>query len=313
MGWVALNCPQCSAPLPRVAIWRTVTCGSCGATITRTEAVVKRETFRQAWLRARGSQSAEAAIVCGGKAWQVLQCLGHGTVSDVYLARQVGPLPLLATLKLSSEPAAAGLFASEAGVLNELHAALAGDAGALAAQRLPSVMALGAVEGKPGGHALVLRHPAGYWGSLAALHDRFPQGLDPRHGVWIWRRLLEGLATIHALGWAHGDIRPEHALVHPRDHGILIIGWGAARKDAGPAAQAADLMRSARVVQVLLGGASGVEATARQVPAPFADLLAKAAGDEDFCRERGAAGLDAQLRAAAETSFGPPAFVPLVL
>lgn len=312
MAWVALNCPQCSAPLPRVAIWRTVTCGSCGATITRAEAVVKRESFRQAWLRARASEST-GAIVCGGKAYQLLQNIGHGAVSEVYLVRQAGPLPMLATLKLSSDPAAAGLFAREAGALNELHAALAVDAGVLAAQRLPSVVALGGVEGDPGRHALVLRHPSGYWGSLAALHDRFPQGLDPRHGVWIWRRLLDGLHIIHALGWAHGDIRPEHALVHPRDHGILIIGWGAARKGADPAAQAADLMRSARVVQVLLGGASGVEAAERRAPAPFAELLAKTAGDENFCRQHGAAGLDALLRAAAEKAFGPPAFVPLVL
>ncbi len=311
MAWVAVSCPQCGAPLPRVALWRAVKCGSCGSLINKTEDLVKRDSFRQALVRARRDSAGLDSVVCGGGAFQLIQRLGAGDVSEVYLARRVGPLPLLATVKLSSRSEAASLYAREAEVSRDLQRLDADGAGAYFSKLLPEVMAQGAVEGSPGRQCLVLRHPSGFWGSLAALNERAASGLDPRHGVWIWRRMLEVLNFVHRQGWCHGDIRPEHALVHPADHGVRLIGWSDARKGAGEAGRGADLCRSARVVQVLLCGAGGWGALPAQVPAGLARLITQAATDEDFCRTQCAEGLDALLRAEAKAAFGPPAFVPL--
>lgn len=311
MAWVAVSCPQCGAPLPRVALWRSVKCGSCGSLITKSEALVKRDSFRQALIRARRESAGLGSVVCGGSAFQLMHHLGAGELSEVYFARRLGPLPLLATVKLSSASEAASLYAREAEVARELQRLDADGAGAYFSKLLPEVMSQGAVEGSPGRQCLVLRHPSGFWGSLAALNERQPSGLDPRHGVWIWRRMLEVLNFVHRQGWCHGDIRPEHALVHPADHGVRLIGWAAAKKGAGEKHRAADLCRSARVVQVLLCGASGSDALPSQVPAGLAQLITRAATDEDFCRAQGAEGLDALLRAEAKVAFGPPAFVPL--
>lgn len=313
MAWVALNCPQCSAPLPRVAIWRSVKCESCGALITRTEAIVKRDDFRQALVRARqGLPAAGDVICCRGASYALMQRLGSGEVSEVYLAQRSGPMPFLVTLKLSTSADAAVRYAREAEVLRELHDSGSDTAMAYAAQRLPEVVTHGPADVGSGSYALMLRHPTGFWGSLASLHDRFPQGFDPRHAVWIWRRMLDVLHFVHAQGWAHGDIRPEHALVHPQDHGIRIIGWVKAQKGATLESQSVDVVRSARVVQVLLGMNDRAPG-AGHVPAPLADLLERAARDEGFCRAEGARGLDALLRSAAQAAFGAPSFVPLNL
>src|SRR5262245_51366452 len=86
MSWVALNCPQCSAPLPRIAIWRAVKCGSCGALITKTESMVMRDSFRQALNRARQSGG---DIQCAGDRFQLVELLGTGEISHVYRARRV--------------------------------------------------------------------------------------------------------------------------------------------------------------------------------------------------------------------------------
>ncbi|HSI12416.1 MAG TPA: lipopolysaccharide kinase InaA family protein [Chthoniobacter sp.] len=313
MSWVAVNCPQCSAPLPRIAIWRSVKCPSCGALITRTESLVMRETFRQALLRARsGSGMAGGDIQCGGDSYQLGQLLGRGETSQVYLARRVGILPFVATIKLSSASDAPARYAREAQVLRELQALQSDGAGAYFSQLLPEAVAVGAVEGS--NHAkcgLVLRYPNGFWGSLAALNERYAQGLDPRHTVWIWRRMLEVLNFIHAQGWSHGDIRPEHVLVHPQNHGARIIGWSSAQRGTGAKGQVADLLRSARVVLVLLSGAGGSSSIPSHVPAGLAQLVTRAGQDEDFCRGQGAQGLDALLRAEARAAFGPPAFVSL--
>src|SRR4051794_5919587 len=103
MSWVALNCPQCSAPLPRIAIWRAVKCASCGALITRSESVVTRDSFRQALVRARQSTGGVGSgVQCGGQEYHLMQFLGAGEVSEVYLACRIGALPFLATVKLSS-------------------------------------------------------------------------------------------------------------------------------------------------------------------------------------------------------------------
>lgn len=311
MAWSALNCPQCSAPLPRVALWRSVTCGSCGALITRSESVVARDTFRKALARAKqGSGTSGQEIRCGGQSYHLVQSLGHGEISEVYLAQRIGALPFQATLKLSSAAAAASLYAREAEVLRELQSD--SSAGAYFSQRLPEVVAEGMVEGNHGQHALVFRHPSGYWGSLAALNERYAKGLDARHAVWIWRRMLEVLGVLHSHGWAHGDVRPEHALVHPGDHGVRLIGWAAARKGVSADTQAGDLSRSARVILVLLTGTSD-QGLPSHVPAELARLVTQASQNVGFCRHHGAEGLDGLLRAAALSAFGPPSFVPLAI
>jgi serine/threonine protein kinase len=241
-----------------------------------------------------------------------MQTLGVGEISQVYFARRLSPLSLLATIKLSSASTAATLYAREAQVSRELQALDAEGAGPYFSRLLPEVIAHGAPEENGGKQCLVLRHPTGYWGSLAALNERFAPGIDPRHSIWIWRRMLEVLNFLHQRGWSHGDVRPEHALVHPQDHGVRLIGWASAKKGAEAKDKAADLGRSARMVQVLLCGTSG-STVPDHVPAGLAQLVTRAATDEDFCRAEGAEGLDALLRTEAKTAFGPPAFVPLII
>jgi serine/threonine protein kinase len=313
MAWIALTCPQCGAPLPRLALWRSVKCGSCGSLITKTESIVARDSFHQALLRARQEPVSQETLVCGGSRYALMQTLGVSQTSKVYLGRRVGSPPLLATIKLSSSPTAASRYAREAEVLRALQNLDADGVGAYLSRLLPEAIAHGAVEGNDRTHALVLTHPTGFWGNLAALGDRFPAGLDPRHTVWIWRRMLEVLAFIHRHGWSHGDVRPEHALVHPQNHGIRLIGWASATKGAGQKAEAADLCRSARVVRVLLSGTDGSDIAPAGVPTSLFELINKASLDERFCLEQRADGLDALLQSAAKTAFGPPSFVPLII
>lgn len=266
-----------------------------------------RDSFRQALGRSR-ALSTGGDIQCGGESYHLVQSLGHGEISDVYLARRCGPLPLLATLKISSSSAAHELYTREAKILRDLHESLSG---ADTAVSLPVVIMQGVVEGGDGRQVLILHHPNGYWGSLAALHRRFPQGIDPRHAVWIWRRILNILHAVHSQGWSHGDVCPEHALVQPEDHGVRLISWASATKGASAQQKAADLKRAALVVRVLLCGASDVVPVA--VPQGLADLLRNTWDDLGFCLKHGAHGLDVLLQSEARKAFGPPSFVPLIL
>lgn len=61
--------------------------------------------------------------------------------------------------------------------------------------------------------------------SLADVHAAFPGGLDPRDVAWMWRRLLTGLGWAHRAGLVHGAVLPEHVLVHPAEHGLVLVDW----------------------------------------------------------------------------------------
>ncbi|MEY9966257.1 hypothetical protein ABIA33_004316 [Streptacidiphilus sp. MAP12-16] len=60
---------------------------------------------------------------------------------------------------------------------------------------------------------------------LTDLLASWPDGLDPRDVAWIWRRLLVALGYAHRAGIRHGAVLPEHVLVHPAEHGLVLVDW----------------------------------------------------------------------------------------
>jgi len=61
--------------------------------------------------------------------------------------------------------------------------------------------------------------------SLAEVRDAHPNGLDARDVAWMWRRLLVAVGYAHRAGVVHGAITPDHVLIHPRDHGLVLVDW----------------------------------------------------------------------------------------
>lgn len=61
--------------------------------------------------------------------------------------------------------------------------------------------------------------------SLREVLDAYPQGIDPRDVAWMARRLWIALDTAHEAGVAHGAVFPEHVMIHPADHGVVLIDW----------------------------------------------------------------------------------------
>ena len=308
MNFDALSCPQCGGPLPRQALWRMVACPQCRAMVTRSSRVVERRAFHEAWLRSRIVDSAgDRLLRVKNRTYRVLAALGDSDGCEGLSAIACGALPERVAIKLARDGANA--LAAEADVLRRLQD-LDEPSSAYFSQRLPQFVAFGTTDGfgEPR-DALVTRQPVGTWGTLADVLAHHPNGLrDPRHAVWLWRRVLEVLAYLHGANWTHGDLRASHWLVNPGDHGVLLTGWARARR-GGSAAQ--DLVQSAWTVRALLHGDSdGPPPLAASVPAPLADLLRAASEDAAWCARHGAAGIEQQLSAAAREAFGRPQFIP---
>jgi hypothetical protein len=316
LSLLALSCPQCSAPLPRAARWRTVNCNYCGATITRGEETVERESFRAALRRANADHGDTGrTLQWRGARYRVLAPLAIGEHSEVLLAERLGALPERVTVKLARESADGAVLLREAAVLQGLQS-LAMPGASYFTRRLPQPVGTGLAEGLADGarQALVLRHPPGFWGSLHNLQQANPRGIDARHAVWLWRRMLEVLAFVHDAGWTHRDLSPAHALVHPRDHGVLIVGWSRAQQASGPAhaaAAARDLMQSAWTVRAVLHGGKPDDSPGLgdRTPAPLAALLRRCSEDAAECQRLGARGIEQALSTASHEAFGTPQFV----
>lgn len=276
-------------------------------------------------------------VTVAGTRYVLLGRLGRGDSSDVFLARRDARLTALVVLKVVRVLSDADLVAREYEVLEALHR---GDAqGAEHFSRLlPQPVVQGAVKDSEGGSraAAVYRWHSGFQHSLPHVRQVYSGGVDPRAAVWMWKRLLEVLGFVHRSGYIHGAVLPPHVLVHPRDHGVKLVGWcnavrfdaesalpstSASHRDFYPDAvwkgdvptPATDLVMGARTIAWVLGGDPASGATPTSVPPTLAGLLRRLC-DADYRESTGDAWRVKELvDAAARESFGPPRFIPFTM
>jgi hypothetical protein len=122
--------------------------------------------------------------------------------------------------------------------------------------------------------------------SAEAVVAAFPDGIDPKDMVWMWKRHLGALGGAHHGGVVHGAVTPDHVLLDLADHNGVLVGWSGAgltgTKPAGPRrglapetlageplVPATDLWGLAKVMETLLGG----PAKAAKLPKPLGRLL----------------------------------------
>jgi serine/threonine protein kinase len=310
MDFISLTCPQCGGSLPRQARWRMVHCPYCNSLVTRSDDVVQSARFHQSLLNANESiPPAPHCINISGTKFRVLAPLGGGDHSEVYLAERMNRLPERVIIKCARHGVRSGQLSEENKILRALQS-LETSGSPYFSQRLPQPVDVGNVD-DTGREVLVLRQPVGFWGSLEDVLHYHQSGVDARHAVWIWRRILDVLSFIHDNGWSHGNLHPGHLLVHPSDHGILIIGWHQAlqlKKDSDKKVR--DLKQSAWSIRALLSGNTDDPGFGSKTPAPLVEVLKHASEDTVYCASLGAAGIDDALKSAAFESFGSPVFVP---
>lgn len=61
--------------------------------------------------------------------------------------------------------------------------------------------------------------------SLGEVRDHYPDGVDPRDMAWMFRRLLVALGFAHRAGYLHAAVLPQHVMIHPEKHGLVLIDW----------------------------------------------------------------------------------------
>lgn len=320
-----LKCPQCSAPIVPGPFARLTECPHCGSTIALDEEIVERARFRRAleeWCDPR-RQGVVGWVSIGGMQWTQLRRIGEGERCDVFAAVRARWPSERVVLKVLVEHRKGGELKREWENLEELRRPL----GSLLAFRLPDPVVQGTLEGAGMGptEAIVLRCPPGRFASAAAVGAANPSGIPARPAIWLWRRVLESLASLHRVGWCHGAVSPDHVLVEAGEHGARLIGfecagehgaelpgWAHAARRCVQAAgrppshdPAVDVAMSASVVEGLLG------AERRTGPKGLLQLLDKARRFELDPSSSLAWRVRESLGALAGEVYGAAVFCPL--
>lgn len=331
-----LKCPHCGAPLPPGS-GGVVVCSFCNRTLTGVPSVPGGARDEPAGDLYPG----RPRVHVGGATYAVMGRVARGEGSDVFLARRDARLTELVLLKVLRAAGDADLLAREWKMLEALHASTAQGA-AYFTSLLPQPVAHGTLANDAGytRAASVFRWRSGFQHTLEDVAREYPDGVDPRAAVWMWKRALELLGWVHRAGYVHGAVLPQHLLVHPRDHGVVLAGWSAAVRSHPRASEplpvtcaagrayypddawtgalptpATDITMSARCIARALGGDPWADALPDAVPGPlaalvraYADPASRAGGRTDD-----AWALMERVGQAGREAFGPPRYHPFTM
>lgn len=135
--------------------------------------------------------------------------------------------------------------------------------------------------------------------TLTKVRDNHPNGVHPLDLAWIWRRLLVANGYAHKNGVIHGAVFPDHVLIEPDKHGVVLIDWCYATtketletyspiiaitsdfRDWYPQeviskevpSPATDIYMAARTMAYLLGGDGATGQMPVHIPTPFKAFL----------------------------------------
>jgi len=269
-----------------------------------------------------GDIRAAAAFAKLAKLWQRRQdgrgpLAARGDIANLYRVRQ-------GLLKIARDPADNDLMIREAASLGMVHA-----------RTEPRLRAYfpRLVEARrrqePGSgverRANVLAELPGFV-SLAEVGAAFGGGLDARDAAWMWRRLLVAIGAAHRAGVIHGAVLPEHVLIHPAEHGLVLVDWCySVAAPAGRLSAVVGRYRGWYPAEVLAGRPAGpdldiwlatrcmTELTGARMPGRLARFAAGCMLANPRRRPRDAWQLLAELDEQLDRMYGPRAFRPFAM
>ncbi|MDX2854272.1 molecular chaperone DnaJ [Actinacidiphila glaucinigra] len=246
---------------------------------------------------------------------------------DLAVLRAAGPGTVL---KIPRRPADNDLMEREADALTRLHTV----ADARHRAYAPRIEESFRHRGPDGAERRVnaLQRLRGFH-TLAEVRALHPGGLDPRDAAWMWRRLLVALGWAHRAGVVHGAVLPEHVLIHPAQHGLVLVDWCYATERGArvpalverhralyppevtgrrPATEATDIHLASRCVEQLMGDRAPrpLSAFLRGCTLPAPGLRH---GGPQARRPHDAWRLLAELDDVLERLYGPRTFRPFTM
>jgi len=161
--------------------------------------------------------------------------IAHGDICEVYDGTGVGNEPVI--VKVARSASNNDLLENEYEVLTEARKSASWikegeikmplpletfriDVSAGRAKRRVNVFSLTPRNDKP-----PLKDPV----TLKEVHIAYPR-LDPKDAAWMFNRLIDAIHCLHAVGYVHGAITPDHLIVEPESHRGQLLDYSYAVK-----------------------------------------------------------------------------------
>lgn len=109
--------------------------------------------------------------------------------------------------------------------------------------------------------------------SLSDVTAAFPGGVHPADAAWMWRRLLVAVGIAHRAGYVHGAVLPEHVLIHPAQHGLVLVDWCYSGRPGAPLPAIVARHRDRYPPEIPRGGPAGCDTDIWLVTASFTGLV----------------------------------------
>lgn len=171
------------------------------------------------------------------------------------------------------------------------------------------------------------------WYNLEQVRTKYYGGIDARHAVWIWRRVIEGMTFAHGAGVIHDALTPQHIIIHPESHLAQIVDWTSARivgedmarpysnkkwehwypPEGKYSSVRGDIYQLACTILYLLGGDPFEMRVPYEVPETIKALLNICLQPKARMRICSMSELYNALDKAAETAYGPRKFIPFTM
>jgi serine/threonine protein kinase len=190
------------------------------------------------------------------RTYEVKEGITKGDLSTVYRGIYESKSVII---KVSSDPSFNPLMETEATILKKLNQSVGGTTSFK--YFIPTLVDSFRIQDSIVRQVNVFESVDGFR-SLTDIHAIFPKGIDQRHFVWIFNRLLSTLSFVHPQKIVHGAILPDHILVHPVTHAIHLIDW----------CFAVPCDSLLRVIPVLYGNWYPQEVLNKDRVGPFTDL-----------------------------------------
>jgi hypothetical protein len=182
-----------------------------------------------------GNRRTLAAITTKKGEHHLMRTAAGGDLTATYLSETVlrNGEACLTFCKVAKNPADADLIQAEARTLKRLRE---GGTDTSLHPFLPELLDAFAIQqtGKPKLQANVLRRLEGFR-DLTEVMRAYPDGVHALDMAWMWRKLLYVLGYVHYQEVIHGAVLPQHVMILPDKHGLVLTDWCYASQKDGSA------------------------------------------------------------------------------
>ncbi len=225
MNIKSMNCPSCGNTLPTdIQANQLIKCAACGNTLYLSDWEI-------------GNTTTAVAVATPSHVYTVTDLLSKDDLCNVYRCTyKIEDKEWQGMFRIARDPADNDLVKNEAQTLYHLQSARDYDQFGLF---LPSILesfsyqdasASGTRQVNICGLHKDIKKPNELY-SFEEVREHYDSGIDPKDMAWMWRRLLYILGFVHSNEVVHGAIVPSHVLIEPKEHKLLLTGWGfSARK-----------------------------------------------------------------------------------